>query len=278
MKHESFNESTEMYLKTVRELAIANQGPVPISALAEQMGVSNVSATEMVHRLRNQGLLDHVPYKGVTLTPEGQRRTTELVRSHHMWEWFLFNTLGLSWAQSHDLACRLEHATDSIVTEALAAFLGHPQHCPHGNPVPDSAGHTAPVEDTALTTLRRFNGFHLRRMRGSRHGCKILFRQRSHVISLNITGDRNGHVGGHVIGFKKLPGIFDGGCGNVRGPANNRVAIRVRGISHTQKLLNQATLRVGVGAHTPFFHDDVFFNIKFAEYRIHKALGFQEKP
>lgn len=154
MKHESFNESTEMYLKTVRELAIANQGPVPISALAEQMGVSNVSATEMVHRLRNQGLLDHVPYKGVTLTPEGQRRTTELVRSHHMWEWFLFDTLGLSWAQSHDLACRLEHATDSIVTEALAAFLGHPQHCPHGNPVPDPAGHTPPAEDRPLTTLR----------------------------------------------------------------------------------------------------------------------------
>ena len=50
MKHESFNESAEMYLKTVSELA----GPdalAPISTLADRLGVSAVSATEMVHRL-----------------------------------------------------------------------------------------------------------------------------------------------------------------------------------------------------------------------------------
>ena len=67
MKHEPFNESVEMYLKTASELAVGD-GPVPISALADRLGVSAVSATEMVHRLCDQGLLDHTPYKGVTLT------------------------------------------------------------------------------------------------------------------------------------------------------------------------------------------------------------------
>ncbi len=57
MKHDSFNESTEMYLKTVVELANGTGKPVPISALADRLGVSTVSATEMIHRLQDQDLL-----------------------------------------------------------------------------------------------------------------------------------------------------------------------------------------------------------------------------
>ncbi len=153
MKHESFNESTEMYLKTISELADRDQGPVPISALAERMGVSNVSATEMVHRLDKQGFLEHTPYKGVSLTPHGRRRATEIIRSHHMWECFLAEQLGLPWEQVHDYACRLEHATDTTVTEALYERLGRPQRCPHGNPIPDAHGVTARTDDRSLAGM-----------------------------------------------------------------------------------------------------------------------------
>ena len=136
MKHEPFNESTEMYLKTISELAEKEEAPVPISALAERMGVSNVSATEMVHRLGEQGLLQHEPYKGVSLSTMGRQRATAIIRTHHMWECFLAGKLQFPWEQVHDFACRLEHATDSAVTEALAAYLNQPQRCPHGNPTP----------------------------------------------------------------------------------------------------------------------------------------------
>jgi len=137
MKHESFNESSEMYLKTISELAEDND-LVPISALAERLGVSTVSATEMVHRLREQGLLDHRPYKGVTLTDDGDRRACRVIRRHRLWECFLADHLHLPWQQVHDFACQLEHATADEVTEALAVFLGNPQTCPHGNPIPDA--------------------------------------------------------------------------------------------------------------------------------------------
>lgn len=142
-----------MYLKTVRELADGDAAPVPISALAERLGVSNVSATEMVHRLQDQGLLQHTPYKGVALTAEGQRWAALLIRSHHLWERFLIDHLHLPWEHAHDYACRLEHATDTAVTEALAAYLDHPQTCPHGNPIPDAAGNVAPPADVPLTAL-----------------------------------------------------------------------------------------------------------------------------
>lgn len=153
MKHESFNESIEMYLKTVSELA-AGDGLAPISALAERLGVSTVSATEMVHRLCEKGLLDHTPYKGVALTEDGRRRAQRVIRRHRLWECFLVDYLNLPWEKVHDYACRLEHATDTAVTEALAAFLNHPQTCPHGNPIPSADGDVTAVRDTPLSDLQ----------------------------------------------------------------------------------------------------------------------------
>ncbi len=149
MKHESFNESIEMYLKTISELA-EDDALVPISGLAERLGVSTVSATEMVHRLREQGLLDHTPYKGVILTEDGRRRACRVIRRHRLWERFLADYLGLPWQQVHDFACQLEHATADEVTEALAAFLGNPQTCPHGNPIPTADWDLPDITDQPL--------------------------------------------------------------------------------------------------------------------------------
>ena len=135
--HESFNESTEMYLKTIRELT-GNNEPVPISALARRLEVSTVSATEMIHRLEDHNLVMHTPYKGVRLTDDGCSHASEVIRSHRLWERFLADHLQISWERVHDVACRLEHATDPEVTNALADFLGNPETCPHGNPIPEA--------------------------------------------------------------------------------------------------------------------------------------------
>lgn len=137
--HESFNESTEMYLKTIRELTDNNE-PVPISALARRLEVSTVSATEMVHRLEDHNLVAHIPYKGVHLTDDGCEHASEIIRSHRLWERFLVDHLQIPWEKVHDVACRLEHATDPDVTDALAKFLGDPETCPHGNQIPEAGG------------------------------------------------------------------------------------------------------------------------------------------
>lgn len=152
MKHEPFNESTEMYLKTVSELAEGDEA-VPISALAKRLGVSTVSATEMVHRLQDQDLLEHVPYKGIHLTDEGSRRALGVIRSHQLWETFLADFLQLPWEDVHEYACRLEHATDGAVTEALNDFLGRPARCPHGNPVPQNEDADSAISATPLSDL-----------------------------------------------------------------------------------------------------------------------------
>ena len=153
MKHESFNESIEMYLKTINEL-IVGEGTVPISTLAEWLGVSNVSATEMVHKLQGQGLVEHEPYKGVKLTKEGSKQAFRVLRNHRMWECFLVKQLNLPWEHVHELACHMEHVSDPEVVEALAVYLGHHKTCPHGNPIPTVDGKIALATGIPLVELK----------------------------------------------------------------------------------------------------------------------------
>ncbi|MEJ2748679.1 MAG: metal-dependent transcriptional regulator [Anaerolineae bacterium] len=150
--HESFNESTEMYLKTIRELTDNNE-PVPISALARRLEVSTVSATEMIHRMEDNDLVTHTPYKGVQLTEGGCHHASEIIRSHRLWERFLVDHLQISWEKVHDVACRLEHATDPEVTNALADFLGNPETCPHGNPIPKAGRRLSVSTSHTLSNL-----------------------------------------------------------------------------------------------------------------------------
>jgi DtxR family Mn-dependent transcriptional regulator len=71
-----------------------------------------------------------------------------------MWECLLVGKLNLPWEKAHDYACQLEHATETAVTEALAAFLNHPTTCPHGNPTPGPDGIVAKLDDVALTAVQ----------------------------------------------------------------------------------------------------------------------------
>lgn len=136
-----FGESFEMYLKTVDELREGERA-IPITAVAERLGVATVSASEMIHRLQEVGLVQHQPYKGVLLTDEGRAAANAVLRAHRLWERFLVDRLGLGWAQSHAAACDLEHVSSEGITEALDEFLGRPDRCPHGNLIPrvDSPG------------------------------------------------------------------------------------------------------------------------------------------
>ena len=141
-------ESTEMYLKAMAEL-----GPdhvVAVGRLATRLGVTNVSANEMVHRLTENGLVSHLPYKGVALTETGRAAACNVLRRQRLWECFLYQHLKIEWAKLYELACSLEHATAPEVTEALAEFLGNPGFCPRGNPIPSADGLLTPLTGALL--------------------------------------------------------------------------------------------------------------------------------
>jgi DtxR family Mn-dependent transcriptional regulator len=131
-------ESAEMYLKAMAELGADHV--VAVGRLASRLGVTNVSANEMVRRLTDQGLVSHTPYKGVALTEEGRAAACSVLRRQRLWECFLYQHLHMEWAKLYELACSLEHATAPEVTEALSGFLGNPKFCPRGNPIPSADG------------------------------------------------------------------------------------------------------------------------------------------
>jgi DtxR family Mn-dependent transcriptional regulator len=142
------SESTEMYLKAMAELGA--EDVVAVGRLAGRLGVTNVSANEMVHRLTESGLVSHMPYKGVALTETGKTAACSVLRRQRLWECFLYQHLHIEWAKLYELACALEHATAPEVTEALSTFLGDPKVCPRGNPIPSADGLITPLNGILL--------------------------------------------------------------------------------------------------------------------------------
>lgn len=146
------HETVEMYLKTIAELS-DDGAPVIIARVAERLGVTPVSANEMMKRLAEQKLVVHERYKGVTLTKSGRTVAHSIMRRQRLWECFLVEHLKLDWAGVYEMACRLEHATSNVLAEALDAYLEHPTVCPHGNPIPQRDGQMAAAATRPLTAL-----------------------------------------------------------------------------------------------------------------------------
>jgi DtxR family Mn-dependent transcriptional regulator len=100
--------------------------PVPLSLLAQWLEVSPASANEMCRKLAEQGLVAYQPYKGVTLTEEGERLAGRVLKRRHMWKAFLTERLAVDAEEAEDVACRLEHVTSDELVERLATYLQQP--------------------------------------------------------------------------------------------------------------------------------------------------------
>jgi DtxR family transcriptional regulator, Mn-dependent transcriptional regulator len=132
-------DRVEEYLGAIYRLRTDQETPLPLSQLTAYFGFSSVSVHEMIQKLDDKGWVVYYPYQGVILTTSGEASARHLLRRHRLWERFLTDTLDIPWDQAHTIAGRLEHAASEMVTERLAAFLGDPQSCPHGSPIPPQA-------------------------------------------------------------------------------------------------------------------------------------------
>ena len=146
-KHHS--EALQDYVKAVYRL---ERGGVAVStnALAENLGVTPGSVSAMVRRLATRGLLEHTPYRGVTLTPAGEQVALKVIRRHRLLETFLAHELGMPWDRVHAEAEVLEHVLSDELEELIAAKLGHPTHDPHGDPIPSASLQVEAVETVTL--------------------------------------------------------------------------------------------------------------------------------
>ena len=139
LQQEVLTRSVEDYLKAIYRLSPEGR-PASTSHIANLLELSPASVSGMVKRLSEQGLLEHVPYKGVQLTPEGRRAALRMVRRHRLIEAYLVASLGYTWDTVHEEADRLEHAVSDTLVERMASVLGHPTVDPHGDPIPAPDG------------------------------------------------------------------------------------------------------------------------------------------
>src|SRR5262249_47474441 len=130
-------DAMQDYVKEIYKLRLEGKRATT-SAIAQRMGVRPPSVTAMLKRLSALGLAEHAPYRGVELTPAGERVAPEAIRPHRRLGLDLAQALGLSLAEVHSEADRLEPALSEELEARIARSLGSPTHDPHGDPIPDA--------------------------------------------------------------------------------------------------------------------------------------------
>ncbi len=131
-----YHPPLEEYLEAIWELN--EEGISVIQArLAEHLGHSAPSVSEMVRRLKSDGYVE-LDGRFLTLTDKGMARAVSVVRKHRLAERLLTDVIGIPWHRTHVEACRWEHVISDEVEERLVAILDNPTTCPHGNPIPGS--------------------------------------------------------------------------------------------------------------------------------------------
>jgi DtxR family Mn-dependent transcriptional regulator len=152
----------------------------------------------MLKKLSHKNLIVYEKYKGVKLTNEGNKMATILTRKHRLWETFLYEKLGFSWEEVHDVAEQLEHIRSEKLIERLDEYLDHPKFDPHGDPIPNSDGKFTMREQIILSSL------------GIGHTGQVIGVKIHDSTFLKYLNEMNLHPGTSIQLIEKIK--FDGSC------------------------------------------------------------------
>jgi DtxR family Mn-dependent transcriptional regulator len=125
----------EEYLETILYLT-RDGNRAKTRDIAGAMEIKPPSVSEMLLKLRDQGLIDYAPYEGAVLTGPGREQALQIERKHQLLETFLVDTLGVELNKAHDEACEMEHTISENTVEKICSYLGHPRYCPDDHPIP----------------------------------------------------------------------------------------------------------------------------------------------
>src|SRR5690606_3505363 len=104
-------------------------------------------------KLKEKVLVDYKKYGKISLTETGKRVAVDVIRKHRLWETFLYEKLGFSWDEVHEVAEQLEHIQSSKLVDCLDEFLGFPKFDPHGDAIPGKNGEIVVPFSRALSGI-----------------------------------------------------------------------------------------------------------------------------
>ena len=126
---------------------------VSLSLLGSYMESSAQAISTMVKRLNKNGYLVHEPYRGVRLTPIGEKIAMPALRRHRLTEVFLVKVMNYDWASAHELSDVFERGVNDEIEDRMDELAGHPTSYPHGEPIPSKDGVMPKLEDMPLVDV-----------------------------------------------------------------------------------------------------------------------------
>ena len=147
----SFTE--ENYLKTIFTIAGRRPDRVSNQAIAIKLNINPASVTDMLRKLDEKKMIIYSRSSGATLTREGKKVASKVLRKHRLWETFLVNKMHFSWSEVHEVAEQLEHIQSDKLLDQLDKFLGFPKFDPHGDPIPDAQSKILAVNGKPLSEM-----------------------------------------------------------------------------------------------------------------------------
>jgi DtxR family Mn-dependent transcriptional regulator len=148
------SHTEENYLKALLKISTQNEGKdeAGTNEMAANLGVKPATATDMLKKLKEKGLVYYEKYGKITLTADGKRNALAILRKHRLWETFLSKKLDFSWDEVHEVAEQLEHIKSEKLVGKLEEFLDFPEFDPHGDPIPKANGEIPITKNTLLST------------------------------------------------------------------------------------------------------------------------------
>ncbi len=156
MQPDNFTHTEQNYIKAIYHLSRNEDGTAYTQQLATAMSTTPASASDMVKKLSEKGLVSHVPYRGARLNKKGEKTALYIIRRHRLWELFLTEVLKFRWDEVHAMAEELEHVSSDLLLERMDEFLNFPRFDPHGDPIPDAQGKIIETNFIRLALLPEF--------------------------------------------------------------------------------------------------------------------------
>ena len=136
----SFTE--ENYIKALFQLTLedGSKKEAGTNELAQHLNLKPATVNDMLKKLKEKKLIHYERYGKSSLTKEGRKWAIDIVRKHRLWETFLFEKLGFSWDEVHEVAEQLEHIQSRKLIDRLDQFLNYPAIDTHGDSIPNAKG------------------------------------------------------------------------------------------------------------------------------------------
>ena len=142
----------ENYLKAIYSLNEDRNGKdLGTNELASHLGISPATASSMLKKLKEKGLISYEKYGAISLLEKGEREAYTVIRKHRLWETFLVEKMEFTWDEIHEVAEQLEHIKSKKLVDQLDKLLGYPEYDPHGDPIPNANGKIKTIHKNTLS-------------------------------------------------------------------------------------------------------------------------------